>query len=90
MKNKQILAALALDLRRVAIGYHRGSIKMAERFLKEAIERKQEVDVTTIRPYLKNYLDKIDERNNGSVQKKAEEFLTYSILFQNAATSLAV
>lgn len=31
-KNKAILGALSMDLKRVALGYHRGSNVMAEKF----------------------------------------------------------
>ena len=34
------LASLAMDLKRVALGYHNGSRDTAVRFLKEAIKRK--------------------------------------------------
>jgi hypothetical protein len=62
MNNKIILSSLALDLRRVAIGYQRGSVKMAERFLDEALKRESEVDRTTIKPYLQNLLMKVNKR----------------------------
>jgi hypothetical protein len=89
MKNQQVFAALAMDLHRVAMGYHRGSVKMAERFLTEAMKRKQEVDIAGVRPYLRNYLNKIEVQTNEPPQELAEDFLTYSILFQNAATALS-
>ena len=39
-KNKQILGAIAMDLKRVALGYFRGSSSMAERFFQEALKRR--------------------------------------------------
>jgi hypothetical protein len=84
--NKIVLSSLALDLRRVAIGYYRGSSKMAERFLQEALKRKQEIDVVTIKPYLQKLLSKVDNISDEEDDKqKAEDALMYSILFQNAA-----
>ena len=44
MKNKQILGALALDLKRVALGYYRGSNVMADKFYLEALKRRNELD----------------------------------------------
>lgn len=80
------MSSLALDLRRVAIGYYRGSSKMADRFLQEALKRKKEVDVTIIKPYLQILLTKIEKLHDEKDEKqKAEDALMYSILFQNAA-----
>ena len=86
MNNKIILSSLALDLRRVAIGYQRGSVKMAERFLDEALKRESEVDRTTIKPYLQNLLMKVRSLPlEKDEQQRAEDALLYSTLFQNAA-----
>ncbi len=84
--NKIIFGSIAMDLKRVAIGYYRGSNKMAERFLGEALKRRSEVDVTTIKPYLQKLLLKIEAISSETdVKKKAEDTLMYSTLFQNAA-----
>lgn len=87
-RNKIALSALALDLKRVALGYHRKSLKTADVFTKEALKRKNEIRLEEVKPYLKDLL------NNLSVilsQKDhirlAEDALMYSILFQNAAVS---
>ncbi len=85
-KNKIALSSLALDLRRVAIGYQRGSDKMAERFFEEAIKRKNEIDIIRIKPYLRKLLeDFIKIKYEKEISKKAEDALMYSILFQNAS-----
>lgn len=85
-KNQIALASLAMDLKRVALGYHRGSVAMADRFLIEALKRKEEIDVSMIKPYVKKLLDKLTvlEREKDR-DKKAEDALMYSTLFQNAA-----
>jgi len=85
MKNQQLLAALAMDLRRAALGYHRGSTKMAERFLEEALKRREQIDAVKLKPYLRKYLMKVD----GHSPADAEELLTYSIVFQNAAMTIS-
>ena len=76
-----------MDLERVAMGYQRGSIKMAEKFLEEALRRKEELDHLEVKPYVKNLLEKfIKIKSENEITKKAEDALMYSILFQNAST----
>ncbi|RJR15006.1 hypothetical protein C4579_02980 [Candidatus Microgenomates bacterium] len=83
---KIILSSLALDLRRVAQGYHRNSLKMADRFLQEALKRKKEAQVLALKPYLQTLLTKIEElRFEKDLESKAELAMMYSTLFQNAA-----
>lgn len=84
--NKIALGSLAMDLNRVAMGYQRGSIKMAEVFMLEAMKRKEEVDLVTVKPYIRDLLSKLEEmKNEKDKQKVAEDALMYSTLFQNAA-----
>lgn len=86
MNSSQILGALALDLRRVAQGYYRGSKTMAVRFAKEARERKKELQNADLKPYLKKLLSKLEDVLSEKDHKKlAEDALMYSVLFQNAA-----
>jgi hypothetical protein len=87
MKNKAILGALSLDLKRVALGYFRGSIPMADRFFTEALKRREELDEDEIKPYLLRFLDKIDSLKKEKAQKAAEDALLYSTIFQNASRS---
>jgi len=86
MKNKQILGALAMDLKRAALGYFRGSNLMAERFFEEALKRKNEIDIDELKPYLIKYLNKIENVKKENNDKAAEDALLYSTLFQNAAS----
>jgi len=80
------LSSLAMDLDRVAVGLHRGSYKMAERFTEEALKRKREIDLTAVKPYIKNLLEKMEvDLKSEDKGKKAEDALMYSTLFQNAA-----
>lgn len=88
VKNKIALGSLALDLKRVAIGFHRGSDAMAERFLEEALKRKQEIDEQSVKPHIRKILAGI--KLLSSRKKKmdiAEDALMYSTLLQNAASS---
>lgn len=87
--NKQVLGSIAMDLKRVALGYYRGSNATAERFLNEALHRRGDIDTTKIKPYLQNLLRKIDNLSSETDEKKkAEDALMYSTLFQNAALHL--
>ena len=86
---KIALSSLALDLRRVAMGYHRGSTAMADRFLAEALRRKDEIKSSDVKPYVAKLLVKISSlKTIEDNSDKAEDALMYSILFQNAAISL--
>jgi hypothetical protein len=85
MKNKIALSSIAMDLKRVALGYHRGSYSMAEKFLDEALKRRQEVDSSLLKPYLVKLLKDIDKiKKEKKKDKAAEDALLYSTLFQNA------
>lgn len=77
MKNKYILESLASDLKRVALGLHRGSNIMAQRFLLEARNRKMEIDTKEVAPYIIKLLNNLDKDVN------AETALMYSVLIQN-------
>lgn len=85
-KQKIVLSSLSLDLKRVAIGYFRGSTKMAERFFEESLKRKEEAQLLELKPYVKILLEKFEKVNSITDEKrKAEDFLMYATLFQNAA-----
>lgn len=86
MNNKAILGALAMDLKRVALGYYRGSNATAHRFFQEAIKRREEIDKKSIKPYLRRILDNLDKISSPKNTKDAaEDALMYSTLLQNAA-----
>lgn len=83
MENKIILGSLALDLKRAAIGFNRGSYAMADRFLEEALKRKKEFKKDNTKPYLLQILDKIEKLKTQPFDELAENALMYSILIQN-------
>ena len=83
-KNKAILGALALDLKRVALGYQRGSNIAAQRFFEEALKRREELDNKTLKPYLNKFLSEIDKLKNQK-NRTAEDALMYSTIFLNAS-----
>ncbi|OGK21255.1 hypothetical protein A3C23_01950 [Candidatus Roizmanbacteria bacterium RIFCSPHIGHO2_02_FULL_37_13b] len=81
MNNKFVLESLASDLKRVALGFHRGSNTMVQRFLDEALNRKEEVKVDQVAPYIKSLLKKLNKKTN------SDEALMYSTLIQNYTQS---
>ena len=84
MSNKIILESLSMDLLRVAKGFYRGSDRMAERFLQEALLRINEVEQNELKPYLKKILVALEESLKSSdKEKKAEDALMYSTLIRN-------
>lgn len=84
MNNKIALESLVMDLKRVALGYHRGSVVMAKRFSEEALKRKQEIDKDTVKPYVKKLLQSLDHiLEEKDEQKIAEDALMLSTLLQN-------
>lgn len=87
-KLKRQLGDLSLDLKRVAIGYNRGSIRMAERFFEEALKRRDELDRKKVKPYLVKFILEMDNINRENMEKAAEDALMYSTIFQNASQSL--
>jgi hypothetical protein len=84
MQNNVALSSLALDLKRIALGLHRNSVTMADRFIKEALLRKNEIHVEIEKPYIVRILSNLDSiLANNDTYKKAEDALMYSTLIQN-------
>jgi len=77
MNNKIALESMAMDLKRVALGYHNNSTKMAERFHEEAMLRKNEVNIKDVKPYLRSVLKRTEKINT------SDEALMLSTLIQN-------
>ena len=84
MANNQqvILQSLSMDLLRAALGRHRGSHVMADRFIKESKKRLAEVDDTFNKKILSNLKDVLDIRS----ERQAEDLLMYSTLIRNRAS----
>lgn len=80
------IESLVMDLKRVALGLHRGSFKMAERFKEEALNRGKEIEASGIEDL---YLNKLIAGSRDTLmstnERAAEDALMYSVLFQNYA-----
>lgn len=72
-ENRQILAALSMDLKRAALGHFRNSHKTADRFLEEALKRSGEVKTEHLKPYLVTCLQRISELSRNSDKTKVAE-----------------
>jgi len=72
-----------MDLKRVALGLHRKSYAMADKFYIEAMKRKSEIDAETLLPYMQKMLHKIQDLENEHNDSKAENALMYSTRIQN-------
>lgn len=83
MNNKLILGALAMDLKRAALGLHRKSFAMADIFFNEAMKRKNEVNTSELLPYMQAILRNIDALSSQDNERKAENALMYSTRIQN-------
>ena len=85
-KNKIAIESLSMDLLRVALGYHRGSSKMAKRFSEEARNRVGEIEKSKVKPYFVRILNKLPSVLSQSDEMKlAEDALMYSVLCKNYA-----
>ena len=84
MNTKIALESLSMDLKRVALGYYRGSDTMAKRFTEEALKRKKDVDMKEVKPYIEILLSSMeDDLSQENTKHIAEDALMYSTLFQN-------
>lgn len=86
MSNQKLLVeSLAMDLKRVSLGYYRGSNIMAKRFKEEALKRSAELEKQDLNIYLKKLLLRTKKALNCNEERTAEDILMYSTLFQNFA-----
>lgn len=84
MENKIALSSLALDLKRIAIAYQRGSDKMAERFIQETKRWVKKVDIHNTPKYIQKLIQKLNNIfDNTDKTRVVEDSLMYSTLFQN-------
>ena len=84
-KQKIAISSLAMDLKRVALGFHNGSEKTARRFAQEALKRGEEISNPP--PHLKKIINALAQTlSQKDKQKLAEDALMYSTIFQNYVT----
>lgn len=84
MNTDRLLASLSMDLVRVAMGYKRGSIKMADRFCQEAKARCIELRDAELQEHIQKILIEVLQiMDHEDKVKVAEKSLMYSTLLQN-------
>ncbi len=92
MKNKLdqkiIIESLAMDLKRVALGLHQGSFKMAAKFKEEALKRADELSHQNLNDYAKSLLIQTRAMLDDTTDRVAEDALMLSTLFQNFAVTV--
>jgi hypothetical protein len=85
--NKDLLIAIALDLKRVAIGLHSHSEKMANRFLEEVLNRIHLIDTSNLSISIQKVLAKITKLDP-TQQRTADDALMYSTVLLSFAKQL--
>lgn len=83
MNQQQLIQALAMDLKRVAVCLHRGSDTVADRFIEEALKREADLSEQATTEYIKNLLMRMKQSLLKKNTQTAEDALMYSTLFQN-------
>lgn len=86
MSNKITIESLSMDLLRVALGYHKGSIAMAKKFSEESLKRVKEINTKEVKPYFIKILTSIkNSLTNVDKDRIAEDALMYSVRCKNYA-----
>ena len=89
-ETKIAISSLAMDLKRVALGYWKGSDQTALRFSNEALKRQLELNSQKMKPYIQDLLKKLPQTlGQKDKLKLAEDALMLSTLFQNYALKIA-
>jgi len=80
------LAALSMDLKRVALASYNHSSKVADRFIRESLTKKNSIDIAAQRQHIRRLLTNLDDMlSQKDTVRLAEDALLYSTLLQNAA-----
>jgi len=84
MKNDQkiIVQSLSMDLLRAALGRHRGSHTMADRFIEESKKRLSELDAS----FNQSLISKLQIVLSTKSDRQAEDLLMYSTIFRNRSS----
>ena len=84
MNTNQLIASIAVDLKRVANAYHTNSITTGNRFIREIIETKKQINKSELDSYMKKTLEKLYKALTSTKHEEvAEDALMYSMILQN-------
>lgn len=78
-EEQQIIGALAMDLKRVAVAKHNNSKNVADRFWDEVMNRKMQIQRIKLPNYLTNLYSYLENH------KDKDSLLMYSVILQNYA-----
>ena len=76
--NKLALESISSDLKRISMGLYLKSYTLVDRFAKEALARKSEVQVASLPLYIRKLLSELD-----SAVQDADQALMISTILQN-------
>lgn len=80
------LAALSMDLKRVALSYHTNSMQTGLRFAEESMKKVKRIERRDLPDYIQKLLERVETvLGQEDKQKVAEDALMYSTMLQNAA-----
>lgn len=80
----QSIADLSLDLRRISQFIQRGSNAAVDRFISEAIKHCRGIDKSSVPPYLRTILSKVEAALlKKDINRLAEDCLTFGTILQN-------
>lgn len=87
MNNTKLLQAMALDLKRCAIGYYSNSNKMADRFFQEVCMRTSQLDSSLLNSQTQKIVKKLQNLSQETnFKKRAEDCLMYSTILLSLST----
>lgn len=89
MNQTLIIESLSMDLLRVALGLHRGSVKMVARFKEEALRRVSEIESQKHSAYVEKLFTGTKTALDSDKKDSKEDILMYSVLFQNIARKMS-
>lgn len=80
------ILSLALDLKRITVGYQNNSLEMMGRFQLEADRWLRRIEPDKVAPYIAKIIGFLPEKLvNPDEAQRAEDALTYSVILQNYA-----
>lgn len=80
------LAALSMDVKRIALAYHENSLETGDRFVEESLKKIKVIDSTEFPKHVKKILNSLEKiLLHNDKQKVAEDALMYSTILQNAS-----
>lgn len=87
MNNNELLGALSMDLKRIALCFHRNSYRTAGVFIGEAQKRIGEIRRNDLMPYMQTILHDVQTLLSENPGRRPDDVLMYSTRIQNYVLS---